>query len=198
MVKLNAASTLGNRVSFNRNKRRKTHHDLEETQDAQQPEGEAPQSSASITTVPTKTHDGGKKPRRSAKDAKDEQKPGLLRRDSSTMVETTVPWPDQFKKLEQTHRALNLVYTFCCTRKHLATTFETIKSAVESHTKRELFVADVAKIKMLVPKAINFAYVDEALLQVNLMGEENNARSRRAQEFVIRESNEQDADQEMH
>jgi len=185
MVKLNAASAYGNRGSFARNKRQKTHHDVEDPEaqiDSSNPPADA------TTTVPTKTHDGGKKPRRTAKDAGDGKKPAIIRRDSSTMVETDIPWPDQFKKLEQTHRALNLVYTFCCTRKHMATTFETIKSAVESHVRRELLVSDVAKIKVLVPTAINFTFVDEALLQVNLMGEENNARSRRAQEFVIKDT----------
>ncbi len=65
------------------------------------------------------------------------------------------------------HRALNLVYTFCCTRKHLATTLDNIKAAVEGHLRRELTVEDVAQVKALVPRAINFAYVDEASLQVH-------------------------------
>lgn len=75
--------------------------------------------------------------------------------------------------MAQVHKALNLVYTFCCTRKHLATTFETIKSAVEAHIKRKLSVEDVAKVKSLVPQAINFQYIDQAMLQVALMGEED-------------------------
>ena len=132
---------------------------------------------ASTTILPTKTNDGGKKPKRTAKD-----KPPLLRRDSSTVVETTIPWPDQLTKLAQTHRALNLVYTFCCTRKHVTTSFETIKKAVEGHIKRELYVEDVARIKTLVPQAINFAYVDEAALQV-VLGEEDGIKGGRAKEF---------------
>ncbi|KAL9032271.1 MAG: hypothetical protein Q9214_008037, partial [Letrouitia sp. 1 TL-2023] len=88
-------------------------------------------------------------------------------------VEATIPWPDKFKELAQTHRALNLVYTFCCTRKHLPTIFETIKKAVESHVQHELLVIDVAQIKALMPQAINFAYVDEASLQVTVSGEDN-------------------------
>ena len=132
---------------------------------------------SSTTTLPTKTNDGGKKPKRTAK-----AKPPLLRHDSSTVVETTIPWPDQFTKLAQTHRALNLVYTFCCTRKHVTTSFETIKKAVEGHIKRELFVEDVARIKALIPQAINFAYVDEAALQV-VLGEEDGIKGGRAKEF---------------
>ena len=136
----------------------------------------------STTTLPTKTHDGGKKPRRTAKDG-GKGKPPLLRRDSSIIVETTIPWPDQLTKLAQAHRALNLVYTFICTRKHIATTFETVKKAVEGHIRRELLVTDVARIKALVPRAINFAYVDEACLQVAVLGEEDGIKGGRAEEF---------------
>lgn len=139
---------------------------------------------SSTSSVATKTHDGGKKPRRAPKDTNTGNgKPPLLRRDSSTVVETSIPWPDWLTRLAQTHRALNLVYTFCCTRKHLATTFETIKTAVEGHIKRELFVTDVARIKALVPRAINFAYVDESSLQVAVLGEEDGIKGGRAKEF---------------
>ena len=134
-------------------------------------------------TVPTKTHDGGTKPRRIVNANAATSKPPLLRQDSSTIVETAIAWPEHFTKLAQTHRALNLVYTFCCTRKHLATTFETLKKAVEGHTKRELIVGDVAQIKALVPRAVNFAYVDEASLQIALVGEEDGVKGRRAKEF---------------
>jgi DEAD/DEAH box helicase domain-containing protein len=82
---------------------------------------------ATTTTVPTKTHDGGKKPRRTAKKSA-AGKPALVRHASSTIVETTIPWPEHFTKLAQVHRALNLVYTFCCTRKHLATTLDNLKA----------------------------------------------------------------------
>ena len=137
------------------------------------------------TTVPTKTRDGGEKPKRTPKEVSGShgKRPPVLRRTSSTLVETTVPWPETLTSLAQTHRALNLVYTFCCTRKHLATTFDTIKRAVEDHTKRELLIADVAKIKALVPRAINFAFVEESCLQVAVLGEEDGVRGGRAKEF---------------
>ncbi|KAF2774572.1 P-loop containing nucleoside triphosphate hydrolase protein [Teratosphaeria nubilosa] len=160
MVKLQAA-TVSNQLARKPKRKRQP--------DAQENEGDS-ESTTSITTVPTKTHDSGKKPRRSVKAS---DKPGLLRRDSSTVVETSIPWPEAFTKLATVHKALNLVYTFCCTRKHLATTFDTIKSSVEANIKRELRIEDVAKVKRLVPQAINFAYVDEQMLQVALMGEED-------------------------
>jgi DEAD/DEAH box helicase domain-containing protein len=134
------------------------------------------------TTVPTKTQDGGNKPKRTPK-AKSPA-PSLYRRGSSTSVDTTIPWPEEITKLSQVHRALNLVYTFCCTRKHLATTFETIKTTVESHIARELSVQDVAKIKLLIPRAINFAYIDQDLLQVNLMGEQENSKNKRFEGYI--------------
>ena len=147
-------------------------------QDSKTKDGQSPDS-----TVPNKVHDGGKKPRKAPKDAEGNGRPPLLLRDSSTMVETTIPWPDQLKRLNQTHRALNLVYTFCCTRKHLATTFDTIKTAVEGHIKRELLLTDVARIKALIPRAINFAYVYEESLQVAILGEEDGIKGGRAKDF---------------
>ena len=149
------------------------------------PEGSNEQTPEPIatgtTTVATKTHDGGKKPRRTGKATG--TKPALVRQGSSTLVESSIPWPEHFTKLSQTHRALNLVYTFCCTRKAIATTFETIKSTVEGHIKRELLIEDVAQIKSLVPNAINFAYVDWEMLQVAVLGEEDGIKGGRAKDF---------------
>lgn len=143
--------------------------------------GEPELPSSQTTTVPTKTEDGGAKPRRLNGAG---NRPPLLRRSSSTnLVETTIPWPEHFKQLSQLHRALNLVYTFCCTRKHFATTFENIRSAVEAHIKRPLLIEDVAQVKALVPRAINFAYVDEDMLQVTVMGEEDGVKGGRADHF---------------
>lgn len=102
------------------------------------------------------------------------KKPALKKSDSSAVrpVKCVTEWPDYFKALEKTHRALNLVFTFCCTRKYLATTFDTIRSAVESHTGRELLVADVAAVVALRPDGINFGYVDEVMLQIDAKGAE--------------------------
>lgn len=94
-------------------------------------------------------------------------------------VRTDIPWPDHFKELEKVHRALNLVFTFCCTRKHLATTFQNLKSAVENNTKKELTIEDIAQIKFLVPKSIQFAYVDEEVLQVHVMAASASVDTRR-------------------
>lgn len=82
------------------------------------------------------------------------------------------PWPPYFTHLAQTHRALNLVFTFCCTRKHLATTFDTLRGAVEQHTRKPLLIADVAAIAALRPEGVNFGYVDEIMLQIDIKGAE--------------------------
>lgn len=125
----------------------------------------------SVSKLPTKTHDGGSKPRRTP--ASKSKVPALRRNPSSNAVVTSaIPWPTSFQTLEKTHRALNLVFTFCCTRKHLATTFDTIKTAVEGHIKRNLEIEEVAKIVSLRPGGMNFAYVDEAMLQVDVRGAE--------------------------
>ena len=178
MAKLQPAPVY-NRLSKKR-KRKGTGQGSEDPAPAQT---EGIEASSEGVTVPTKTHDGGRKPRRNANKADGNEKPPLLRRDSSTVVETTIPWPADLTKLSQTHRALNLVYTFCCTRKHLATTFDNIKAAVEGHIKRELTVTDVACIKTLIPRAINFVYVDESYLHVALLGAADGVKGGRAQEF---------------
>lgn len=99
-----------------------------------------------------------------------------LRKEAESSLPSTTclldPWPPYFIHLSQTHRALNLVFTFCCTRKHLATTFDTIKGAVEAHTKRSLAIQDVAAIAALRPDGINFGYVDEVMLQIDIKGAE--------------------------
>ncbi|KAI1465903.1 P-loop containing nucleoside triphosphate hydrolase protein [Daldinia caldariorum] len=91
---------------------------------------------------------------------------------ANEVVECQIEWPQLFKDLDKTHRALNLVFTFCSTRRHLATTFDTIRSAVESNTKRELIVEDVAAIVALRPEGINFTYVDEVMLHTDIKGAE--------------------------
>ncbi|EEA20980.1 ATP-dependent 3'-5' DNA helicase [Talaromyces marneffei ATCC 18224] len=125
------------------------------------PSIETPPKKASSSSTRGKGGGGGRS-KRNAADTKQQQQ----RKPSQ-------PWPDAFKRLSQTHRALNLVYTFCCTRKHLATTFETIKTAVQAQMGgRELTVEDVARIKVLIPRAVRFEYVDEGVLEVLGVGED--------------------------
>ena len=81
--------------------------------------------------------------------------------------ENHAPWPDLFIRISRIHRALNIVYTFCCTRKHFATTFDNIKNAVQAQLNgQELTVEDMALVKVLVPWAVRLEYVDEASLDV--------------------------------
>lgn len=103
----------------------------------------------------------------------------------TTVIKTDIPWPVHFKELEKVHRALNLVFTFCCTRKHLATTFDNLKSAVENNTKKELTVEDIAQIKFLVPKSIQFAYVNEEMLQVHVMAASASVDTRRGKAGAV-------------
>ena len=72
---------------------------------------------------------------------------------SAKRVRSPTTWPEAFQSLSRIHRALNLVYTFCCTRKHFATTFDNIKKAVQAQMGgKELTVEDVARVKYLVPR----------------------------------------------
>ena len=180
MVKIQAAS-ISNQV-VHRRKRKRDERDSTYPNGGGEPEDRTTSSTCttSTTTVPTKTSDGGVKPRRTQNAAK----PSLQRRDSSNLVETSIPWPEHFTRLGQIHRALNLVYTFCCTRKHFATTFDNIKSTVQTHIKRELHVDEVAEIKALLPQSLFFGYVNEAKLQVNLLGSEVNSRKGKADDLL--------------
>lgn len=85
---------------------------------------------------------------------------------SPTPPISTSSWPLAFCLLSQVHATLNLVYTFCCTRKHMATTFDTLRAAVEPQMRRALTVDDVARIRALVPRAVRFEVVDGGLLDV--------------------------------
>ncbi|GAA5961287.1 hypothetical protein JCM21900_006508 [Sporobolomyces salmonicolor] len=79
----------------------------------------------------------------------------------------TVEFPPHFLRLEKTFKALNTVYTFCSTRKSMATTFEVLKGGVENLLKRPLELRDIAQIKSLLPSLISFAYIDSDLLRVH-------------------------------
>ena len=81
-------------------------------------------------------------------------------------------WPEGIKLVEKTHRALNIVFTFCCTRKHVVTTFDNIKAAVESHLGKSLTIEDVAAVVAVRPETIRFAYVNELALQNDSKGSE--------------------------
>lgn len=182
------AATVSDQVI--RKRKRKSHEDDPARNETPRGEAEAQPNEVVVetttTTIPTKTHDGGKKPRRTPKKSDASQKPMLSRQSSSSIVETDIPWPQHMSKLAQVHRALNLVYTFCCTRKHFATTLENLKSTVEANMQRKLEIEDVAQITALIPRAISFAYVDEAMLQINLMGAEE-SKAGKAGDFAIAE-----------
>ncbi|KAH7133476.1 hypothetical protein EDB81DRAFT_659170 [Dactylonectria macrodidyma] len=120
----------------------------------------SPRGSGDDSTSATETKKGGKR-------GKTKPRGETI---ASNTVACLIDWPESFKTLEQTHKALNLVFTFCCTRKHLATTFDTIKSSVEAQIKRSLSIEEVASIVALRPDSINFAYVDEAMLQLDVRG----------------------------
>ncbi|ROW05619.1 hypothetical protein VSDG_00128 [Cytospora chrysosperma] len=156
-----------------RGKRKRSLEIPEATDPSLPPEPACPPADIAGATTPIKIEDDEDtpqppKPRRGPK----ARKPAALKEPDHPAAKCAIEWPDYFKALEKTHRALNLVFTFCCTRKHLATTFDTIRGAVESHTGRELLVADVAAVAALRPGGINFGYVDEVMLQIDAKGAE--------------------------
>ncbi|UKZ90161.1 uncharacterized protein TrAFT101_005190 [Trichoderma asperellum] len=90
--------------------------------------------------------------------------------DPESSIPSNIPWTDTFRNLEKAHKALNLVYTFCSSRKHVITTFDTLRPAVESHIKRSLSIEEVAHIVALRPEAMRFEYTNELMLQLNTRG----------------------------
>ena len=126
-------------------------------------------------TIPTKQHDGSaSRPRKRVRSTTSSSASSRSNSTSRSKTKSTpaIPWPEPFKALAQTHRALNLVYTFCCARKHFATTFENIKAAVEAQTGgRQLSVEDVAKVKVLIPRAVRFEAVDPGVLDITSVQE---------------------------
>ncbi|KAF1813554.1 P-loop containing nucleoside triphosphate hydrolase protein [Eremomyces bilateralis CBS 781.70] len=164
MAKMQAAS-LSTRVVKKRKKNSSFAEDLEANPN-EQAEADLKTAESNDRPGPSPTTQKAKRKRKS-KDAEDAA--SSVSSSSGVSNLPALPWPEYFSLLEKTHRALNIVYTFCSTRKHFATTFDTIKSAVESHIKRDLTVDQVSQVKGLVPNVINFAYVDEAMLQINLL-----------------------------
>ena len=94
-------------------------------------------------------------------------------------------WPEGIRIVEKTHRALNIVFTFCCTRKHVVTTFDNIKAAVESHLGKPLAIEDVAAVVAVRPETIRFAYVNDPVLQNDRKGSERDIASKTAMPEAI-------------
>ena len=118
------------------------------------------------------TSESAKKPAKNNRRAAPKKKNASLQKETSNFVEALIEWPPLFKSLEKTHRALNLVFTFCCTRKHLATTLDNIRPTVETHIKKTLTVEEIASIVAIRPEGINFAYVDELMLELDIKASE--------------------------
>ena len=130
-----------------------------------------PHESERNVTKNLKHFDGEGKKSRQVREDGNCKTPQLSRHHLSVNIRAGVSWPQNFIQLGRTHRALSIVYTFCCTRKHLATTFDAIRSAVEAQSGKPLMIEDVARIRTLLPQAVIFEYVDEARLRINLMGD---------------------------
>lgn len=101
---------------------------------------------------------------------RDSQKKQDQKDDPDSSVPSSIPWTDALQDLEKAHRALNLVYTFCSSRKHVITTFDTLRPAVESHIKKKLTIQDIAQMVALRPEAMKFEYANELMLQLNTRG----------------------------
>ena len=68
--------------------------------------------------------------------------------------------PPLLNDLLRTFQALNTVYSFLSTRKHLVPTVSLLRRSVEALTHSPLTVTDLARIKALCPDLVSFGYVD--------------------------------------
>ncbi|KAI2614122.1 P-loop containing nucleoside triphosphate hydrolase protein, partial [Hypoxylon fragiforme] len=181
------AATVSNRVIKRKRKRQTTEEDTQSIEDTgAEPLGDSTGSGKEPSSVSIELEDTLEK----SNDGKPIKRPGdttRRRKKVDAEVKCQIEWPQLFKDLDKTHRALNLVFTFCSTRKHLATTFDTIRTAVESNTKRVLTVEDVAAIVALRPEGINFTYVDEVMLQTDIKGAERDTtfKSGRSRNIMV-------------
>ncbi|KAN0061247.1 ATP-dependent 3'-5' DNA helicase [Thecaphora frezii] len=84
----------------------------------------------------------------------------LLKRDA--------PWPEHFLRPKQAFNAVNAAYSFCLAHTHMVATFDTIRSSVEGLIKRPLEVSDIPQIRSLGGILVNFAYVEQEMLEVHM------------------------------
>ncbi|KAJ7074318.1 DEAD H helicase [Mycena amicta] len=68
-------------------------------------------------------------------------------------------WPEYFNDLYRVFKALNTVLAFVSSRKHIPSSFPSMRTSVESLLKRPLDLEHVAQIKSLLPSLIKFAYI---------------------------------------
>ncbi|KAF7311613.1 DEAD H helicase [Mycena kentingensis (nom. inval.)] len=76
-------------------------------------------------------------------------------------------WPPYFNELFKVFKALNTVLAFVSSRKHMASSFPSIRASVESLLKRPLDLEDVAQLKSLLPDLVSFAYTPRNALMVH-------------------------------
>ncbi|GAA5980934.1 hypothetical protein JCM11641_005489 [Rhodosporidiobolus odoratus] len=96
-----------------------------------------------------------------------------------------VDFPEHFKGLEKTFKALNTVYTFCSARKSMATTFDVLKGSVENLLKRPLETRDIAQIKSLLPELVSFAYIDSDSLRLHASAPPDDPKAEKRQQKAL-------------
>ncbi|TFY81755.1 hypothetical protein EWM64_g2254 [Hericium alpestre] len=76
-------------------------------------------------------------------------------------------WPEYFQQLSKIFQALNTVLAFCSSRKHIATTFPTVRTSVEKLLGGPLELEKIAELKALLPRLVEFAYKPNRDIRVN-------------------------------
>ncbi|SCU87941.1 LADA_0E07184g1_1 [Lachancea dasiensis] len=67
---------------------------------------------------------------------------------------------DRCKELRRLFFRLNTFYTFLMSRKHVISTFDTLRKPIEKDIRRPLEPLDLAKIAYLLPRDVVFKYID--------------------------------------
>lgn len=123
------------------------------------------------TRAPSEPNSQGKGKRAKRKAVEPERPPEQAQDRSSAKA-----WPEHFQTLFKTFKALNTVLAFRSSKNQLATTFDTMRSSVESLLKRPLEMAQVAELKALLPHIVDFAYVPRG--EMNSLGVEAHSKRR--------------------
>ncbi|KAL2267489.1 hypothetical protein VTJ83DRAFT_4766 [Remersonia thermophila] len=125
-----------------------------EPSSANSPSAEAKESPAVDLEAATETTAGIKKkrapPKPKTNDPAKTPKPKTKGKPSALSTEKACPWPPYLTHLEKIHRALSLVATFLSARRQVAPTLDTLRPAVEGHTRCPLTVEDVAAVVALL------------------------------------------------
>ncbi|KAJ7590973.1 DEAD/H helicase [Mycena floridula] len=97
-----------------------------------------------------------------------QEDPGpIVKKKQKTVADVGANWPEYFHTLFKVYKAINTVLAFFWSRKALATTFHSVRGAVEDIIKQPLDLTKVGEMKALLPHMVRFSYVPENEVRIH-------------------------------